>query len=233
MSLIFPKWFNILPTALAVGSVGGLGAAIFGTWYWATPDFFEVGYMPTQPGSGFNHQIHTGKLGLDCRYCHTKVEKSPEANVPNVATCYGCHKTGRVDSMNTTATDEKVQFIRDAYEHDESIPWRRIHKLPGYVRNFPHHIHVNAGVSCFSCHGQIKGMPEVYQVNGLGMGWCLDCHRKVDERPEQVLVPLDKVTQLEWVEEHFKTVTRGDPEAAGWLTERGIDAPENCGACHY
>jgi Cytochrome c7 and related cytochrome c len=233
MSLIFPKWFNVLPTALAVGSVGGLGATIVGTWYWATPDFFEVGYMPTQPGSGYNHQIHTGKLGMDCRYCHTKVEKSPEANVPNVATCYGCHKQGRVDSMNTGATDAKVQFIRDAYEKDESIPWRRVHKLPGYVRNFPHNIHVAAGVSCFSCHGQIKGMPEVYQAYGIGMGWCLDCHRDVKAHPERHLVPLDKVTQLEWVQEHFKNVTNGDPEAKKWLEERDINAPENCGACHY
>ena len=49
--------------------------------------------------------------------------------------------------------------MREAYAADQSIPWRRIHKLPDYVGNFPHHMHVDAGVSCYSCHGQIRGMP--------------------------------------------------------------------------
>jgi hypothetical protein len=177
LSVIFPKWMNALPTVGAVGAVGGLLSVVVGTWYYATPDFFEVGYSPTQPSSGFNHQIHAGKLGIDCRYCHTKVEKSPEANVPNVATCYGCHADNRVSPAKSSASVEKVQFIRDAYESDESIPWRRVHKLPDYVRNFPHDVHLNAGVSCYSCHGQIMSMPVVHQAEGLGMGWCLDCHR--------------------------------------------------------
>jgi hypothetical protein len=235
VSLTFPKWTNFLPTAFALGSVGGLAAVVGGFWYWATPSFWEVGYMPVQPESGFSHQIHAGKLGMDCRYCHTKVEQSPEANVPNVATCYGCHKEGRVSP--DFARPEKVQFVRDAYDADESIPWRRVHKLPDYVRNFPHNIHLKAGVSCFSCHGQITAMPEVYQAENLAMGWCLGCHRQVSERPEQRLVPLDKVTQLVWVQDHFDRVLEGDPEARAeaeaWLQERAINAPQNCGACHY
>lgn len=239
MSANFPKWMNVLPTALAVGSFGGLAATVWGVWYWATPDFFEVGYMPEQPGSGFNHQIHAGKLGMDCRYCHTNVEESPEANIPTVDTCYGCHKEGRVSYEY--AREAQTQFVRDAYDADESIEWRRVHKLPDYVRNFPHHVHVNSGVSCLSCHGQIQSMPVVFQAESLSMGWCLDCHRDVTPeeeggrgRPEQRLVPLDKVTQLEWVEEHFKNVTRGDRAAAeAWANERDIEAPQNCGACHY
>ena len=197
MSAIFPKWMNALPTLGAFGAAGGLVAVITGTWYWATPDFFEVGYSPTQPGSGFNHQIHAGKLGLDCRYCHTKIEESPEANIPNVATCNGCHSVGRVSPSLSTATDDKVQFIRDAYDNDESIPWRRVHKLPDYVRNFPHDVHLNAGVSCYSCHGQIMAQPVVTQEFGLGMGWCLDCHR----HPEGALVPQDRITDLRRVEQ--------------------------------
>ena len=70
MSLMFPKWMNALPTVGAVAAVGGLCTVVAGFWYWATPEFWEVGYMPTQPYAGFNHQIHAGKLGLDCRYCH-------------------------------------------------------------------------------------------------------------------------------------------------------------------
>jgi hypothetical protein len=51
----------------------------------------------------------------------------------------------------------------------------RIHKVPEYV-HFPHMRHVNAGVTCQTCHGQIQNMPQVYQYSSLNMGWCVNCH---------------------------------------------------------
>ncbi|MBX3360507.1 MAG: cytochrome c3 family protein [Phycisphaeraceae bacterium] len=231
MATIFPKWLNMVPTLLAIGGGGATMAVVVGTWYWATPDYFEVGYMPTQPGSGFNHQIHAGKLGMDCRYCHTKVEESNEANIPAVATCIGCHAEERL----ATAFDpgEKVAFIREAYAKDHSVEWRRVHKLPDYVRNFPHAAHINAGVSCYSCHGQITAMPVVFQAEGLGMGWCLDCHRGVEKNPEKYLVPPDKVTNLFWVEQHLATVKKGDAQARKLQEQLRESPPQHCGACHY
>jgi len=77
-------------------------------------------------------------------------------------------------------------------------------------------------------------MPVVYQAESLAMGWCLDCHRGIEENPERHLVPQDKVTQLEWAQQHFQDVTRSDRETAmEWVDERNLVAPENCGACHY
>src|SRR5690606_5020836 len=137
---IFGRWMNTLPTAGAVLGLGGFCAIVGGFWYWATPKFWEVGYMPTQPGGGFNHQLHAGKLGMDCRYCHSKVEESPEANIPPVSVCYGCHAENNVQLP--AEQHAKSQFVRDAYAANESIAWRRVHKLPDYVRNFPHNVHV-------------------------------------------------------------------------------------------
>ena len=37
----------------------------------------------------YSHKLHAGKLGIDCGYCHTNVDKSPIANYPNVETCMG------------------------------------------------------------------------------------------------------------------------------------------------
>jgi len=232
--VLFPKWTNVLPTAAALGAVGGLVSVVVGSWYYFTPDFYKVGYMPTQPGGGFNHQIHAGKLGMDCRYCHTKVEQSYEANIPNVATCYGCHAENRLKILNESEQHkEKTAFVREAYAKDASIPWRRIHKVPDYVHNFPHHAHVNAGISCYSCHGQITGMPVVYQAEGQGMGWCLTCHRA----PEKFIVPKDKVTQLQWVEQHLKERAAGKQDPAvsveSLLSHLQQNPPQHCGACHY
>ncbi|MEM1071558.1 MAG: cytochrome c3 family protein [Planctomycetota bacterium] len=235
MAVLFPRWMNALPTVAALATVTGLTSVVFGTWYWATPDFWEVGYMPTQPGSGFNHQIHAGRLGMDCRYCHTNVEDSHFANVPSTSTCMGCHTEGSLAQQYDPG--ELVAFVREAYASDESIPWRKIHHLPGYVGNFPHHIHVQAGVSCYSCHGQIRGMPVVYQAESLSMGWCLDCHRNPDEH----IVGPDKVTDLVWAEQHLAERARGadnaTPEAQriidSLLSSHAAGGPQNCGACHH
>lgn len=234
-SMLFPRWMNALPTVAAIGAVGGLGTVTAGTWYWATPSFWEVGYMPTQPGTGFNHQIHAGRLGMDCRYCHTNVEDSHWANIPTVSTCMGCHTEGKLAQQYDPK--EKVAFVREAYATDASIPWRRIHKLPDYVGNFPHHMHVRAGVSCYSCHGQLRGMPVVFQDQPLSMGWCLDCHRNVEDN----IVGPDKVTDLVWVEEHLKERARGadnaTPEAKRIIESLTSSiaggGPQNCGACHH
>jgi hypothetical protein len=237
VSTIFPKWTNHLPTLGAVGGLGFACTAVGVVWYYFTPKFWEVGYMPKQPGTGFSHLIHAGKLGMDCRYCHSHVEESAEANIPPVSVCYGCHAEGHVKPQ--FAKDENVKFIREAYAADQSIEWNRVHKLPDYVRNFPHNVHVNAGVSCLSCHGMIPRMAVVHQVESLSMSWCLDCHRN----PEPHLVPPDKVTDLFWVEQQL--ATRGNPATpelgspGGAALLSGLQQkplhllPQNCGACHY
>lgn len=232
--MLFPRWMNAFPTVAAMGAAGTLMAAIAGFWYWATPNFWEVGYMPEQPGGGFNHQIHAGRLGMDCRYCHTNVYDSHWANVPTVSVCMGCHTEGKLQTQYAPA--EKVAFIREAYATDNSIPWARIHNLPDYVGNFPHHMHVRAGVSCYSCHGQIRGMPVVFQEESLSMGWCLDCHRNVEDH----IVGPSKVTDLVWAEQHLAERARGNdnatPEARAIIDSLKASVneggPQNCGACH-
>jgi hypothetical protein len=233
VSVIFGKWMNTLPTVAALGAVGGLCTVVGGFWYYATPKFWEIGYMPTQPGGGFNHQIHAGKLGMDCRYCHTKVEQSNEANIPNVATCFGCHKEGSLTLFNTSEAHKvKTEFVREAYAKDASLEWTRIHKLPDYVRNFPHQAHIAAGVSCYSCHGQITAMPVVFQSQSLSMGWCLDCHRN----PGPALLEPEnrpRLTQLQFVEEHLKARAPNSDAAKALVESLNVNPPQNCGACHY
>lgn len=227
MSNLFPKWMNAVPTLAAGAAAGGLLAVIVGVWYYATPDYLDVGYMPTQPGAGFNHQLHAGQLGIDCRYCHTNVEDATHANVPTVSTCMGCHAEGRLRDWDV----HEVTWVREAYAEDRSIEWRRVHKLPDHVRKFPHHVHVRAGVSCYSCHGQIMGMPEVYQAEPLSMGWCLDCHRN----PVDHMVPPEKVTDLLWVENELYDRAHGQGSVSAEDLIRALREapPQNCASCHH
>jgi hypothetical protein len=134
----------------------------------------------------FSHKHHVGDDGIDCRYCHTGVETSAVAGIPPTKTCMNCHSV----LFNTSAYLEPV---RESYRSDTSIAWVKIHRLADFVY-FNHSIHVNKGVGCSSCHGQINQMPLVFQANTLLMQWCVECHR----HPEQVLRPKDQVFNMDW-----------------------------------
>lgn len=130
---------------------------------------------PVQPIL-FSHQIHAGKLGMDCLYCHTGADRSPIANLPAVGTCMGCHKVAATDKP-------EVQKLTGFFNRGEQIPWKEVYRLPDHVK-FNHKRHVKAGVACETCHGPVKDMTVMVQYPSLKMGWCLDCHRENQHDPE-------------------------------------------------
>ena len=124
---------------------------------------------PVQP-INYSHQIHAGKLGMNCLYCHYGAEKSPIANLPAVSVCMGCHKIAMSDRP-------EIKKLTGYFERNEQIPWVEVNRLPDHVK-FNHKRHVKAGFACQECHGPIETMPVVYQYPSLKMGWCIECHRK-------------------------------------------------------
>ena len=185
MANIFPKWSNTLaPKAIVCG---GLVATVLplAIWYYFTPKYTRVGYMPTQPVP-FQHSLHVQQLGLDCRYCHSYVEVSGHSNVPSTQTCMNCHAAIKSNSP-------KLQAVRDSWTTGKPVEWVRIHRAPDYAY-FNHSAHVNRGVSCVSCHGKINEMEVVWHDQPQGMAWCLNCHRA----PEKFLRPLSEITHLDW-----------------------------------
>src|SRR5690348_6963688 len=58
----------------------------------------SVGTARVQPVP-FSHEHHAGFLGIDCRYCHTTVEKSSYAGMPPTHTCMNCHSQMWVGSQ--------------------------------------------------------------------------------------------------------------------------------------
>lgn len=117
----------------------------------------------------FSHEHHAGVLGIDCRYCHTTVEHSSQAGIPPTKVCMNCHSQIWV---GTPVLDP----VRESYRTDQSLRWRRVHNLPGFVY-FDHSIHVQKGIGCTSCHGRVDEMPFTFQSSSLLMEWCLNCHR--------------------------------------------------------
>jgi hypothetical protein len=129
--------------------------------------FVGVSRSPQQP-INFPHPVHVNTLNLNCLYCHSSADKSPDPGMPAVATCMGCHTI-------IAAGRDEIRKLKAYSDSGQAIPWVRIHKVPEYV-HFPHMRHVNAGVTCQSCHGQVQNMPQVTRYASLNMGWCVNCH---------------------------------------------------------
>jgi hypothetical protein len=101
--------------------------------------------------------------------------------------------------------------------------------MPDYVY-FNHSVHVNRGVSCVECHGQINDMDEVYHAKPLSMTYCLDCHRD----PAMRLRPLDKITDLDWKATDDARDLPAKQLALGHqiIHDWNVQSLQNCSTCH-
>ena len=137
---VFPKWANYLLPAIVMGVVGGLFYVPTVVGLGASPKTTAVGYSPVQPVP-YSHALHAGKLGIDCRYCHTTVERSNFASIPPTETCMNCHTNIRSTSdklepiRNSWATGKPVEWIKMLVERQRPQLWSHAYTASGY--SFP------------------------------------------------------------------------------------------------
>jgi hypothetical protein len=208
---LFPEWTEAFKKYLGLLLAGGPVYLIVVVWLYTDPRTLRIGYQPDQPVP-YSHALHAGELGMDCRYCHSTVERSAKAAIPPAATCMNCHTTIFPESA-------KLLPVREAHAGGEPVAWTRVHDLPDYVY-FNHSAHVTRGVGCETCHDRIDQMPTVYQAKALTMGWCLDCHRD----PAPNLRKPEKVTVMGYKPE------KG--EGATVKSDLNINPPTDCSTCH-
>ena len=190
----------------------------------------QQGYAPEQP-INFSHKIHAGDYEIDCKYCHSTVEKSKSASIPSLNTCMNCHKYVKASDKYNGKTSPEIQKIYNAIGYDgdnmeyiegyeqKPIEWVRIHNLPD-LSYFNHSQHVVVGkVECQTCHGPIEEMEKVEQFATLQMGWCIDCHRErgIDSKDNKYYEDLHKNMQAEGKD--YMTVAENG----------GLE----CSKCHY
>ena len=139
------------------------------------------------------------------------------ANLPTAQTCLNCHNQVKKDSP-------LLAVVRHSFETGDPVPWVKVHQTPDFVF-FNHAIHVNRGVSCWECHGQINEMDVVAHDQPLSMGFCLDCHRD----PAPRLRPRDQITNLDW-----RPASEAAQRVIGrkLIQEGNIRPPQSCSGCH-
>lgn len=232
MANIFPRWSNLLPIKIAICAGSVVAGLAFALYYYAAPKATTVGYQPSQP-IPFSHKIHVDQVGLDCRYCHSFVDVSGHSNVPSGSTCWNCHQHVQKESPKLAPLHRSMDPAFPGYD-GKPIEWVKIHKVPDFVY-FNHSAHVNRGISCQSCHGNVDQMEIVSQDQNLSMGWCLDCHRN----PEKNLRPLEEVYNFKY---DPKAYISSNPNLGVKTTEElGLKLKEqfrvvpktSCATCHH
>ena len=114
MANFFPRWTNWLPLKIMICGVVVVTALVGATWYYDTPKYTRVGYMPTQPAP-FPHDLHVAQLGMDCRYCHNAVELAAHSNVPDTQVCMNCH-------TQVQKEDPKLEPVRSSWTTGQPVP---------------------------------------------------------------------------------------------------------------
>jgi hypothetical protein len=218
MPQIFGPGSNtIARVSLLAGPLGGAFVLWVCLIYTRSSYGTDRGIVREQPVP-FSHQHHAGDLGIDCRYCHTAVERGPNAGFPATEICMNCHSQMWVGS-------DMLEPVRASYRTGKSLHWKRTHNLPGFVY-FDHSIHIHNGVGCSTCHGKVDEMPLMYAVSSLLMEWCLDCHRN----PEKHLRPRAEVFNMKW-QPPADQLERGR-ELAKEYKLRDTHYLTSCSVCH-
>ncbi len=179
MPQAFPQTTVLAIKLFFVGILILIAAAVAIVKWRMAPE--NVEYAAVAQPIPFSHKHHVGDDGLDCRYCHTSVEKSSFAGLPSTDICLTCHSQLFRDAP-------ALAPLHASAREQRPIRWNRVHDLPDFVY-FDHSIHVNKGVACMECHGRVDQMPVLWRTASLEMQWCLNCHRNA---PRHVR-PLDQV----------------------------------------
>ena len=154
-----------------------VGYFVFQSWWSQPPAVLGFGDGPTQP-IAFPHTTHVTEAGIDCQFCHRTVSTDEAASIPAVAQCQFCHDFGKIDGSASTSDTAQTEIAKlfDEAGNAQAVNWVRVHRVPDHVQ-FVHAPHIQNGISCSTCHGDIGNMEVVEQVRNLKMRDCVDCHR--------------------------------------------------------
>ncbi len=217
MAQLFPKSANKLAPASIVALLLVAGGAVGSLLALDYAGFNQRRGQTVEQPVPFSHEHHVSGLGIDCRYCHTAVEKSASAGIPPTSTCYNCHKLVWNEAP-------MLEPVRSSYRTGKPLEWTKVHDLPDFTY-FNHSIHVAKGIGCATCHGPVDQMRLMRVAQPMQMRWCLECHRN----PEKFIRPKEEVFNMTWKAKDQETLGR---ELVKKYDVRPPAQITSCGTCH-
>ena len=131
---------------------------------------YPAGLGPRQP-IPFSHRVHVQTKGISCLFCHSEVARSSRAGIPPLETCLLCHQRVIRDYPY-------IVKLREHFRENRPVVWERVNWVPEFVY-FNHSVHIQRGIDCGKCHGEVSLMDRVVTAHKFEMGFCLGCHRRL------------------------------------------------------
>lgn len=185
---------------------------------------FEATFDDGTEKRKFDHAYHVDEEGLDCTSCHMGAEDDDRPGMPALGLCRLCH-----EEPEEPAEGEEPEPDLTAGYFDEEGAYARepFSKLAEEVI-FSHLGHVEAGVDCASCHGDLLAEAEYDASVGVTMAECSSCH-------EESGAPNDCTVCHSEIDRDWKPVSHYH----GWTTAHGpaslareAGVANDCQLCH-
>jgi len=132
------------------------------------PDNLAEHTPPVQP-IPYSHQTHLA-LGLECTGCHANPDPGNLMTYPATSICMSCH-------VAVATKKPSIQKLASIARSGQPVPWVRVYAITKGV-NWTHRKHLDAGINCETCHGQVADMAAMSQATSVtSMGVCINCHK--------------------------------------------------------
>jgi hypothetical protein len=140
---------------------------------WAGPS--EVIFPPQQMPLRFDHAKHLAKK-IECDFCHETAPKSRNASdnlIPGEEVCSTCHPIDREEPDKVSKSATACGFCHVGFQKDK--PVERV-LVPTPNLRFDHQVHVERGIACTHCHGDMSKVTVATRAQLPEMPLCLGCH---------------------------------------------------------
>ena len=216
---IFPEWTETLKKWVSLLVLGAPVYLIALIAYGVTPEAMRIGYQPDQPVP-YSHALHAGELGIDCRYCHTTVERAAKAAVPPAATCMNCHSHGARDESDRAAADPRRRSPSERAGEVDARP------RPARLRLLQPHGARERG-------DRLRDVPRPHRSDGQGLpGQAADdgVVRRLPQQPRR----RTSATRANVTKMGYESVAtpHGRERAHEVAKKNDVHPPTNCSTCH-
>jgi hypothetical protein len=238
MPQVFHPVMNTISRVSIFGAVFFIVAIVLLLMVYVRSPYYTGAQVVIEQPVPFSHQHHVADCGIDCRYCHTSVEKSAFAGIPATDVCMNCHSFLFNDQ-------QMLEVVRTSYRDDVPLRWNRVNNVADFAY-FHHGIHINKGIGCSTCHGRVDQMPLTWREHSLHMEWCLECHRHPAKyvRPKEFVFRMESLEELVGTDEFAAYLKQNhpqlDPKSPDLVfklretlaKEYKLESETNCSVCH-
>jgi len=224
----------------AVLALGALSASLPAA---ARPATSEVIFPPQRLPLGFSHRQHLAKK-IACDFCHDRVNGSRSAAddlIPNEEVCATCHPIDRARPLGNGKPGSACAAC-----HPGLVPGGEVERVrvPPPNLKFDHKAHLDQGVACARCHGDLSQVTLATRAQLPDMGLCLGCHDSRRQKghasarcPTCHLVAREGTLETRFAQGILRPSgkLRGDTHGLDFRTQHAAVARDDqkyCASCH-